>query len=168
MKDFIKVFGVLSMGLCVAIFCYPLLHELGHTAAILLSGAKIYEFRLLPVAYVACDSKLNEISLAIIGVSGMLLPFVLSLFIGKKGFWLWLFSFYLKGISLLSFGISYIAVLGYESGIARKSEDIVKTIELSGTDSSFWLALMLSLFCLCAVIIAKSHPCEKFKDFFEL
>lgn len=169
MKDGIKVFGILLIGVLVAIVIYPFLHELGHTLAALFTGSTVYEFRLFPIPYVMCSgAEMSGFESAIIGVSGMILPFIISLLFNSKKFWLWLFSFYLRGISTLAFALSYIAVLCYESEIIWENEDIVKTIELSGISSSVWLVMMLLLFCISASIIYFNKPIRRIETFFEL
>lgn len=169
MKDVQKVFGILLMGIVVVIFCYPFLHELGHAIAILLTGSTLHEFQIFPIPYVVCDSgDIGRFGCAVIGVSGMLLPFVFSFLLSGKRFWTWLFSFYLKGISVLAFALSYVAVLCYESKIVWQNEDIIKTIELSGMTSSFWLVVMLVLFYVSALSIYFNKPIKRIENFFEI
>lgn len=167
MKDVKKVFGILSMGVVVAIFCYPFLHELGHAIAVLITGATLYEFQIFPIPYVLCDNgEIGRLGNAVIGMAGMVFPFSFSMLLNSKRFWLWLFSFYLKGISALAFALSYVAVLCYESKIVWQNEDIIKIIELSGMSSSFWLVVMLTLFCLCASSIYFNKPIKRIENFF--
>ena len=169
MKDLKKILGILLIGLIVVFFCYPFLHELGHAIAIIITGSTLYEVHLFPVPYVMCDSEtVGKFGGAVIGVSGMLLPFAFSILLSRKRFWLWLFSFYFKGVSALAFALSYVAVLCYESQIIWQNEDIVKTIELSGISSSFWLALMLTLFCISVSSIYFNKPIKRIENFFEI
>lgn len=167
MKDVKKIFGILLMGIVVVLFFYPFLHELGHAIAVLITGATLHEFQILPIPYVVCDNgEISGFGNAAIGIAGMLLPFVFSMLISSKRFWLWLFSFYLKGISALAFALSYVAVLCYESKIVWQNEDVVKIIELSGMSSSFWLVAMLALFCSCVSSIYLNKPIKRIENFF--
>lgn len=169
MKEAKKIFGVLLMGIMVTVVIYPCLHELGHSIAIGITGATLYKFRILPTPYVMYNGNgINEFENVFIGISGMLFPFVFSLLFNGKRFWMWLFSFYLKGISAFAFALSYIAVLCYESKIIWQNEDIVQVIQLSGISSSFWLVMMLLLFCLNALIIYFNKPFKRIEKFFEI
>ena len=169
MKDALKVAYILFIGLLVAIFIYPFFHEAGHYIAALLTGLKIYDFNLFPFPYVVCDNaEIEGIKGAVIGISGMLLPFFAAFLFNSKKFSMWLFSFFLSGISALAFVLSYLAVLCYESKIIWKNEDIVKIIELSKISSSFWLVIMLSLFGLATAFIYFNYPLKRIKEFFEI
>ncbi len=149
MKDAIKIISILVVGLFVAIFLYPFLHELGHVIATVLGGSELYELSIFPIPYVACGLNENNIGLQnIIGVSGMLLPFLITCIVRSNRYLVWLILFYLKGIAAMSFGISYIAVLCFQSGFIWENEDIVKVVQLSRIDSSVWLFLMLVFFCI--------------------
>ena len=41
LEDAIKIVGILLVGLFVAIFYYPFLHEVGHAIATVMSGAEL-------------------------------------------------------------------------------------------------------------------------------
>lgn len=169
MKYVVKIFGILFTGLFVATVLYPFLHEFGHAAATVLSGANLCEFRLFPQPYVVCNlSRLSFWGQCIIGISGMLLPFLLSCLVRSKRFWLWIVCFFLKSISIFAFGISYVAVLCYESGIIFKNEDIVKVVQISGSNSFLWLIMMLSLICLAVVSLYFDKPLERLKRYFNI
>ena len=169
MKDVIRLFGVLILGLIVAIFCYPFLHETGHAIAIILSGAELYEFRVLPIPYISCNVySIGNVQQCLIGIAGMIFPFLISFFIGRNNFWMWLVSLLIKGISALAFAISYLAVLCYETDILWVNEDIVKVVQISEIKSSFWLLFSLVMFCFAVIVLYYEKPIERFKNYFEI
>lgn len=169
MKDTIKLVGILILGLIVAIFCYPFLHETGHALAAILSGAEVHEFKVLPVPYVVCNMySMGLVQQCLIGIAGMIFPFIFSFVIRSCRFWPWLFSLFLKGISALSFALSYLAVLCYESGIKWTNEDIIKVIEISKSKTSIWLLFSLVMFCVAITIIYYEKPVERLKIYFEV
>ena len=43
MKPFVRAGAITLIGLAVAIFLYPFLHEMGHLVAVMLSGARPQE-----------------------------------------------------------------------------------------------------------------------------
>ncbi len=169
MKDVVKISGILFTGLFVAIVLYPFLHETGHAAATVLSGANLCDFRLFPQPYVVCNlSSLCFRGQCMIGISGMLLPFILSCLVRSRRFWLWIVCFFIKSISIIAFGISYIAVLCFQSGFIWGNEDIVKVVQLSRIDSSVWLFLMLVFFCISFLSLYSDKPIEKIRKYFNI
>ena len=169
LKDAIKIVGILLVGLFVAIFYYPFLHEVGHAIATVMSGAELHEFHILPIPYVLCNiNSIGVVSQCLIGVAGMIFPFAISVIIRSSKFWPWFLSLVTKGISALSFGISYLAVLCYDSGIIWCNEDIVKVVQISGVKSSIWLLFSLVMFCLAATVLYLEKPLKKFENYFEI
>ncbi len=162
-----KVFCMFVNGLLVALFFYPFLHELGHCTAAFFCGAKIYDFAIFPISYTICEmNSLQGFQYCLIGIAGMLFPFLVSLFIPVKYFWLWLISFYLKLISVFAFAISYVAIICLESGIVLEDEDIIKAIEFSDVKSSFLLLMMLLFFILAFMCLYNNKPLQKILKFF--
>lgn len=77
--------GIIMIGLTVAVFIYPFLHESGHSIAAFAVGAEIREFRILPVPYVMCNvAMLSNWQQIMIGVSGALFPFFVSLVLPRR------------------------------------------------------------------------------------
>ena len=90
LSDVMKLILMTAIGLFVAIVGYPLLHELGHSLAAVLLGGKVLDFQLLPLPNILCDSTgLSTLFISIIGLSGMALPFLVSVCIRTKGYYLW-------------------------------------------------------------------------------
>ncbi len=169
MKDILKCVGLLTVGLFVAIIVYPFLHEAGHFVATVLVGAKVIDFNLFPLPYVTCEiSGLNKVCIILIGLSGMFFPTIISITIRPKSFWLWYGSLVIKGICLLSFTISFIAILFYLFGVSMKNEDIVQVMEI-WNDGVFILAIsmLLSIIVIIRSII-KQKPLNRIMVYFKV
>lgn len=133
-----------AIGLFVAIVGYPLLHELGHSLAAVLLAGKVLDFQLLPLPNILCDSTgLSTLFISIIGLSGMALPFLVSVCIRTKGYYLWFAGLILKGINFLSFFISIIAVFMYMGGNPINNEDVTQVISFQAM--SPWQVLIAVL-----------------------
>lgn len=131
MKDVFKCFGLLIVGLFVAVIGYPFLHETGHSIIALAVGAKVIDFSLLPLPYVICEiSMINGFGLILIGLSGMYLPMIFSLIIRPKSFWFWYGILITKGICILSFVISLVSIVLYNFGVNVLNEDIVQIMNI--------------------------------------
>ena len=169
MKEALKVIGILFTGLLVAVLIYPFLHEMGHAVFTVFSGAELDEFHVLPVPYVVCNMySIGEIGQCMIGVAGMIFPFMISFLIIKKNFWMWFVSLLLKGISLLSFVLSYLAILCYDCNIIWKNEDIVKVIQIWEPFNGFWLFFSLVFILFCAGNVYVQHPIKRIGNYFDI
>lgn len=165
MKPFIRAGAITLIGLAVAIFLYPFLHEMGHLVAVMLSGARPQELRLFPLPYVSCDlSAVGRLSRCFVGLFGMLFPLLVSFLIRKRVFWLWLIAFLLKGISMLSFAISAVAMLFCHHGGVWAREDIVRVAGIWEPFSGFWAFWMLALVAFCGVDLYLQHPIRRLKE----
>ena len=130
MKDTLKFSALIVLGLITAILIYPVLHELGHIIAAVLVGAEVREVVILPLPSVLCQiDTTSPISMIMVGVSGMLLPYLITLNKAPKGFWMWYVWLVLKGICILSFVIAGIAVFQYQSGTPMVNEDMTQVMK---------------------------------------
>ena len=142
MKCFLKMTGLVIAGLLTAIIIYPFLHEAGHSLIAMLLGAKITEFNLIPIPYVVCEISAVDISgQMLIGLGGIIIPFILSMALNPRWFWTWLTCMILRGISVYSVILSIIAILFHINGVSWKNEDIIQVLEIfpNGT----WLFLIV-------------------------
>ena len=131
MKDIFKFFGLLLVGLFVAIILYPFLHESGHLVAAILVRAKVLDFNLLPLPYVMCDvSGVNTLGQAIIGFGGIIIPLVLTSIIKLKNFWFWYAQFLIKCISVYAVILSFIVVILYNYGFIIGNDDIIQVLKI--------------------------------------
>lgn len=169
MKDAIKVFGLIVVGLLCAIIIYPFFHEMGHSITAMLVGADVVEFNLFPIPNVLCNVNLiNKTGIILTGIGGMLMPLFLTVLIHPKGFWLWYSALIIKGISLLSFIISAVAVILYKLGIPMINEDITQVLDMWNDG---WMICLLGslLFSVLTIIgIARKKPLKRLLEYFEI
>lgn len=156
-------------GLFIAVIVYPFLHELGHLLAAVLFGAKVIEFHLLPIPNILCDSTgLSTFLLSLIGFSGMMLPFAISMLIHTNNYYLWYGGLILKGISLLSFIISIVGVFLYLCGSPIVNEDVTQIMNFN--ELSLWQVLLTVIIptIICITAIIKDHPINRIFEFFDI
>ena len=142
LKEFLKMVGLIIVGLLTAVIIYPFLHEIGHSLIALLVGARIIDFNILPIPFIVCEITTVDVSgQMLIGLGGIVFPFVLSMLLKPKWFWGWYASLILKGISVYSVILSIIAIVLHISGNSWQKEDIVQVLQLfpNGT----WLFLIV-------------------------
>lgn len=168
MKNFFKAIGLLLVGVFTAVIVYPLLHEAGHSLAAILMGGRILRFHLFPLPYVLCEMGLiSDWGIGVVGLSGMLLPFILSIVFRFNHFWVWYSGFVVKGICMLSFVISLVAIACYMAGTPIENEDITQVLNLWPEGTWFCLAVFLSQTCLSAFMLIKEHPLERCLKYFD-
>ena len=169
MKDVFKYVGLFFAGLFVAIILYPFLHEAGHSMAAILVGAKVIDFNLLPLPYVTCEvSSLNTTSMILIGLAGMFIPALISIIARPESFWFWYCNLVMKFICLMSFVISFIAIVLYLFGVTIKNEDIVQVIDI-WNNGVFVLIITMALSMIGIIrSIIKQRPLIKIMDYFKV
>lgn len=167
MKDALKCFGLLAVGLLTAIFLYPFLHELGHTCAAIIFGRQVCDFRLFPVPSVMCEMDItNEFAIIVVGFSGMLLPYLLSLILPRKHFWVWFLWLIISGICLLSFAVSIAGIFLYVSGSPMANEDITQIMKFADEYYVLYLATLIVLSVIRSVQIVHSKPIKRCMKYF--
>lgn len=156
-----RLIGTLFVGLLTAIFIYPFLHEGGHALAAIFAGGKVYEFQLLPLPFVTCESSnISLLGMIMIGLSGMLFPLLFSWVIYLKNFWIWLIGVYLNFICLLSFAISLYGCIRFISGRPIVNEDITKVLQLCPRQSSVFLLGLIVLIIGMVIQMIISKPLQ--------
>ena len=169
MKDVFKYVGLFFVGLFVAIIIYPFLHEAGHSMVAILVGAKVIDFNLLPLPYVACEvSNLNTTSIILIGLAGMFVPALISVIVNPKSFWFWYCNLVMKIICFLSFVISFIAIVLYLFGVTIKNEDIVQVINI--WNNGVFVLIITMVLSMIGIIrsIIKQKPLMKIMVYFKV
>ena len=162
MKDALKYFGLLAVGLLTAIFLYPFLHELGHTCAAIIFGRQVCDFRLFPIPSVMCEMDItNELAVIIVGFSGMLLPYLVSLVPPRKTFWIWYPWLIISGICLLSFSVSIAGVILYAIGSPMANEDITQIMRFTEEYYVLYLAILIVLSVIRSIQIVRSKPIKR-------
>lgn len=162
MKDAIKIAVMTLTGLVVAIIIYPFIHESGHVLATLISGGKVKEFMVFPLPNILSDvSGISNASFVFIGLSGVMLPFLLSVVFRPKHFFLWYCSFVFKGIVLLSMLISSVVIIMNRFGLAQSNDDMIKVLDYWQNGTAILLPLLFLSGFLMVVSIAKDHPIKR-------
>lgn len=169
MKDVLKVFGLVFVGLFIAIFIYPTLHEFGHMLATFVLGGSVKEFHVFPMAYVVCDmSHTRVLSKIIIGLSGMLLPFLLSSIVQPKKFWGWYICFITRGVCILSFVISLAAIVLFHLEREIENEDIIQVLKMEPAYGGIYFAFLMLLLVADIILVVRSRPINQCLRYFEL
>ncbi len=169
MKDYLKVFAIAVVGGIIAIVIYPFFHETGHMIATLVFGGNVKEFHVFPTAYVVCDiNKASIFGRIMIGVSGMLFPFLLSSLAQPKSFWGWYMCFITRGICVLSFAISLYAIAAFRLGSEIPNEDIVQVLKMDHKNNVLYFCVFLLLMSSEFILIARSHPIRQCKNYFNI
>lgn len=169
MKDVFKYVGLFFVGLFVAIIIYPFLHEAGHSMMAILVGAKVIDFNLLPLPYVTCEvSSLNTTSMILIGLAGMFVPALISIIVRPESFWFWYCNLVIKFICLLSFAISFVAIVLYLFGVTIKNEDIVQVIDI--WNNGVYVLIITMVLSMIGIIrsIMMQRPLIKIKNYFKV
>lgn len=169
MKDVFKYVGLFFVGLFVAIIIYPFLHEAGHSMMAILVGAKVIDFNLLPLPYVTCEvSSLNTTSMILIGLAGMFVPALISIIVRPESFWFWYCNLVIKFICLLSFAISFVAIVLYLFGVTIKNEDIVQVIDI--WNNGVCVLIITMVLSMIGIIrsIMMQKPLIKIKNYFKV
>ncbi len=162
MKDALKCFGLLAVGLLAAIFLYPFLHELGHVIAASIFGSDIRSFQLLPVPSVMCEMDItNELAIIIVGFGGLLLPYLFSLVPPRKHFWIWYLWLVISGICLLSFAVSLAGIILYKIGLPIATEDITRVMEYADEYYILYLGILIFLTIIRTIQIANAKPIKR-------
>lgn len=162
MRDFLKIIYIFVVGLFVAVFVYPIMHEMGHLIATLAVGGNVAEIRIFPVAYTKCDVfSVNSFGKAIIGLSGMIFPMFFA-WIRFKKFYIWYPMFVLRGIVLLSLIISVVSIVLFYSGITVANEDIVQILQICDGHSSIVIGTVFGMTILSVILFLTDRPFRQF------
>ncbi len=164
---YIRKFGMLFIiGIIVAIILYPLIHELGHALTAILVGADVVEINLFPVPNILCNLKgVGSFEVTLIGFGGSMLPFLLTIYWEPKNFEVWYSCFMIRGISFLSFVISFVSVILFVVGNPVVNEDITQVLMITPYMAPLYGILCVLLASIQALVIIRSKPlqrCEKF------
>lgn len=169
MKDAMKIAAITIVGLIIAVIVYPFLHEGGHSLAAVIVGAKVEEFNLYPLPNVLCSvQSVGTMGLVVIGISGMLLPFLLTAIIQPRRFWSWYVCFTTRGICLLSFAIALYAVAVFQTDLKMVNEDITQVMQLAPDYKGLYVVILLGLMAWDILLVVKSHPIRQCMKFFDL
>lgn len=165
MKDFLKVILMSLIGFFVAVVLYPFLHESGHAIATVILGGECVKFILFPLPYMECNAAgIDNAALVVIGISGMILPFLFSAVMWSKNFYVWYTGLILRGISILSLIISACVILLRWCGIVVANDDITQVLSLWPNGEVWILVGALTLSASMWIIVLKEKPIRRIKN----
>ncbi len=166
MKMSLNLAMVLFLGLFIAILGYPFLHELGHSMVAILMGGSVEEFCLFPVAYVLCNVYgIGDFGQVLIGVSGMLFPFICGIIIHCKNFWIWYIGLVLNIISTLAFIISIVGCFLFENN-PIKNDDITQILTINVIPKILWIIVFSVLITWSVFRIVTSRLITRCDNYF--
>lgn len=169
MKDVFKCVALVVLGIITAVFLYPILHETGHSLATVLCGAEVEEITLFPLPSVLCKmGDLKASAMVMIGFGGMALPYLLTVFPAPKNFWIWYIWFLVKGITLLSFAISVIAIDMYFAGNPMANEDMTQILKYAPEYSVVYTMFLTVMGVGIVWQIVRSNPLKRCMKQFDL
>ncbi len=164
----IKFIRMFIVSLFTAVVLYPVIHESGHSIAVIMLGGKCLEFNLFPLPSVLCDaSGMNNISLIITGLAGLLLPFLLCLIFRGNSFSLWYMSVIFKGITALSMLISFAVTVMNMAGHGVANDDITKVLELWQGGGGILLCGEAAAAAVIVLLIVKDKPLQRLQSEFD-
>lgn len=167
MRDIIKGFGLLIVGLIVAIIIYPIAHESGHALFALLVGADEVSIRIFPTPYTVCNIiEVHKFGHIIIGFGGILFPALLSLFTYRKFFWIWYANFVFKLITIWSLLISIISCAMFVCGGPMKNDDITQILTIWPKGYYLSIFSLIIIFTLLVVVTIKEKPFKRCFNYF--
>ena len=169
MKDLRKIIWLLIIGLFTAVLLYPTLHELGHSLTTIILGGKVLEFHLFPLPNMLCDgSSVGKIGLVMIGLSGMLIPFLISISFKPNHFTVWYVMQLIKGISSLAFALSLISLCGRRFGFRIANDDIITALNFWPDGSTFFIITIIAFLLLAIYSICRQQPLKRLCKYFEI
>lgn len=169
LKDWIKVIFIMVVGILIVVFVYPALHELGHMMSAVVCGGEIRELHIFPSAYVVCNTvDMGDAGKIGVGLSGMMLPFLLTLMMQPKKFWPWYACFILRGVCILSFLISLAAVVMFRLEREIPNEDMTQVLQVQPIYGNAYFIGLIILLLLELYLVVKSRPIKQCLKYFEL
>lgn len=169
MKVFFKSVMLFAIGLFTASIVYPFLHELGHFSASAVCGVTVAELALFPLPSVlCCNNDWNTATVIFVGLSGIILPYLLTVMPPPKDFWLWYSWLVIKGITILSLIISFISVIMYFIGKPLPNDDMTQLLGFTSDYAAFYLIGFIVLAVISVLQIIKTKPFKRCCKEFEL
>ena len=167
MKNFRKAVGLALIGLSVAIFVYPFLHEAGHALMSIFTGTCLVEVSLLPLPHIT-TAAVEKGNMAAVGAGGILLPSVLACAFYPRRFHMWYVGFVLRLICLWSFVLAMYSALCFAQGRPCAADDITTLLEMGsvGWQGCFLTALICAAGMLLSVI--STRPAKRCIAYFAI
>lgn len=162
MKSIKQAVCFLLVGLLCTVIIYPLLHELGHSLAAIALGGEIVQLSWLPIPSVLCKmNSPNTSQYVIVGLSGMIFPALLCIFVRSNRFWVWYLMFIMKLTAAWSLVLAGLSVFLFQKGITLPNDDM--TIILERAPDQWWIyaLLIILLFLAVCLSVGKSKPVRR-------
>lgn len=164
MKDAFRCGALAVLGLATAMVVYPTLHELGHVLAAVACGAHVEEITWLPLPSVLCRMEKKTVaSVVLIGFGGMALPYLITALPPPRRFWTWYFWLLLKGITVLAFAVSVVAIGLFCAGSPIQNEDMTKIMTAAPEYATLYTVALLGAGVGSACRIVRSGPLQRCK-----
>lgn len=149
-------------GLITLLVICPVLHEAGHAAAALLTGARVMQISLYPQPSVLCGMPAeNPLAVSATACGGLIFPFLTAGILPRRWFWSWYMRFLIQGYSMLSCALSLAAAMGYALGYPSMQEDITKVLEYAPQYAPASCLLLLGVLILGMYEIRKASPVRR-------
>ncbi len=162
-----KMIFILLIGLWVAVFLYPLLHELSHVLFTILFGGQIRSVSFWPTPSVLCELQSHDrLQVTLIGLSGIICPVLISLLPSPRCFAAWYTRFHLLlvnafgTLSYLFFAICFLA------GHPLQNNDITTILTHAPASFPFIVPLLFVCFVFLCIAIRRSAPVSTILNFF--
>ena len=169
MKFFLKISCLFIIGIITAVIVYPILHELSHSIMCIFWGAEIIEINMLPYPSVLCNvSDVDTIGTIVIGMSGMLLPYIFVNIIKVKFFWIWYATYIVKVISALAFVISNISSFCFLVGKPWPNDDTTQILMMWGDNKWIFLVILIILSIVAVFGLVSEKPLKKCFENFDM
>ena len=168
-KKVLKGIYLVIAGLVAAILIYPFTHELGHLTAAWIAGAEIYEFNLLPIPNVLCKfDSVNLKSVILVGFGGLLFPVI---FVGVKPpkvFFLWYLWLAVKCICVLSFCVSFWALIFYQTELGIPSDDMTLVMQFAPQYRPLYLGVIIGFLAITLMQLKYSKLFDRCTKYFDV
>lgn len=169
MSFFIRIISLFVIGILMAVIVYPILHELAHSIACVLFGAEIIEVNLFPCPSVLCNvDGVSNIGVIVIGISGVVLPFIFAMIVKTNKFWIWYMKYVIKLISALAFIISAISSICFLTGRPLSNDDITQILLVWGNNKWICVIAFIGLSMIAVLELVKERPVKRCLENFEL
>lgn len=166
MKYVAKYVILLGNGLIVAMLLYPLVHELGHALIAVIVGADVVEIKIFPIPSILSNIKnVGNFNTALIGLGGIIFPFLLTICFRAKNFIIWYMCFTIRGISLIAFGISFMSVVLFRLGKPVVNEDLTQVLKFTPHMAPLYGTLCIFLMAVDVFLIVRSKPIQRCEEF---
>lgn len=169
LKDLFKCVALFVVGVIVAVFVYPILHELGHALSAIAFGVKIKDVSLFPLPSVLCEfNGQSSIVIAFIGFCGILVPSVITFLYVPNNFWFWYVWLMMKCITMLSFIIACVAIVMFVADKPIIDEDMTWMLIYVPEYAIQYFILLIFLEIASALQIKNTKPLKRCMEEFNL